>query len=80
MEDKSVNIKENDEQAQKLVEQEKRDQAQWKKTKRTFGGLLRVILWCVIVAVLVFLTLYISARIAQFNSINDMLRFIFGHF
>ena len=80
MDDKSVDIKEHDEQAQKLIEQEKRDQAQWKKTKRTFGGVFKVILWIVIVALMIFLTLFISARIAQFDSIGDMLRFIFGHF
>jgi len=77
MEDKSVEKREQDRQ---LAEAEKREQAQWKKTKGVFGGVFRIIFWCVIIVIVVFLTLFLSARIAQFDSIGDMLRFIFGHF
>ena len=80
MEDNNVERRATEEQNRRIAEADRRDAAQWKKTKGVFGGVFRIIFWCVIIVIVVFLTLYLSARIAGFNSIADMLRFIFGHF
>lgn len=46
---------------------------QKKKSKKTW---LKVIIWLVVIAAIVFLTLYLSAKIGQFDSIPDLLDYI----
>lgn len=42
--------------------------------------LLKVLLWILIVAVIIAATLFISAWLAGFKSVGDMVRFIIGKF
>jgi len=60
----------------KEIKREKSERTQ----RSIFKGLMKVIIWCLVIAVIVFLTLFLSARIAEFDSIGAMLSFIFSHF
>ncbi|MCL1830420.1 MAG: hypothetical protein FWG21_03220 [Oscillospiraceae bacterium] len=44
-----------------------------RKKKRV---LLRIVIWLVIIAAIVFLTLFLAARIGEFNSIMEMIDWI----
>ena len=46
------------------------------KPKRKKRVLLRLIIWLVIIAGVIFLTLFLAARIGEFDSIMDMLNWI----
>jgi len=57
----------------------KRDRSE-RKQRKVFKGIMKIIIWCCVIIVLIVATLFISSRIAEFDSIDAMLRFIFGHF
>jgi len=46
------------------------------KPKRKKRILLRIVIWLVIIAAIIFLTLFLAARIGEFDSIMDMLNWI----
>ena len=50
------------------------------KAGRAVGSLLRFIIWVVIIALAIFLTLYLSAKIAEFPSIGALLDYIWAQF
>jgi len=53
----------------------------WDERLRRFIKLIpKIIIWLVIIAVVIFLTLFISSRIGEFDSIADMIRFIRAQF
>jgi len=76
MEEKNDQQINEDKQIREFRDSEKRDRAH----RKAFRGVMKVIIWIVVIIVLIFLTLFLSAMIAGFNSINDMLRFIFSHY
>jgi cell division septal protein FtsQ len=48
-----------------------------KRKRRTAGRTVAlVIVWLVVIAAVVFLTLFIASKIGEFDSISDMLEFI----
>ena len=49
-----------------------------KRKKDKFPTGLKVIIWIVVIAAVIFLTLIVSYRIAGFDSLADMLSFILG--
>jgi len=59
--------------------EKKRDKSE-KTQRRFFKGIMKLIIWVCVIAVLVFLTLFLSSRIAEFDSIRDMIIWIRGQF
>ena len=49
-----------------------------RKREKPGRGLLKVIIWIAVIAAVIFLTLILSYRIAGFDSLADMINFIFG--
>ena len=43
-------------------------------------NLIRIIVWTVIVIIVIYLTLFLSSKIGEFESISDMMRFIRSQF
>jgi len=80
MDEKTMNTTENNEQAHRTRERDRREGAGWRGTKRGFRVLFKIIGWCVAIVLIVFLTLFLSARIAGFSSIAAMIEFIRGHY
>ena len=65
----------------KTAEKNEREREKSEKVQRNFfRGFMKVIIWCFVIILVVFLTLFFSARIAEFDSIDSMLRFIFSQF
>ena len=60
------------------VKEKKRDRSE-KRQRNAVRAVMKVILWVCVIALLIFLTLFLSSRIAEFDSITDMLRFISGN-
>ena len=49
-----------------------------KKSRREMNTGLKVVIWLVVIAAVIFLALILGYRIAGFDSLADMLNFIFG--
>jgi len=43
-------------------------------------NLFRIIFWAIIIIIVIFLTLFLSSKIGEFESISDMMRFIRSQF
>jgi len=73
-------MEENVEKTEEVQEQEQVKKKSKKKQGNIFTLLIKIILWCGAVIILVFLTLFISAKLAGFDSMMDMIDFIRGHY
>jgi len=49
-----------------------------KKKGRAIRTILKIIIWIIVIGIVIFLTLFLTARIAEFDSIMDMLNYIRG--
>jgi len=49
-----------------------------KKKGRVIKTILKIIIWIIVIAVVIFLTLFLTSRIAEFDTILDMLEYIRG--
>ena len=49
-----------------------------KKKGRAVRTVLKIIIWIIVIAVVIFLTLFLTSRIAEFDTILDMLEYIRG--
>ena len=66
-----------EEQDKPVSEQKPSDKKPKKKKKGRVGRtILKIIIWIVVIVVVVFLTLFLTSRIAEFDSIMDMLEYI----
>ena len=61
------------------LKEQKKEKSE-KKQRKAFKGFMKIIIWFIVIVVLIVSTLFLSSRIAEFDSIADMLRFIFSHF
>jgi cell division septal protein FtsQ len=63
---------------EKAVEKKVSDDKKPKKKKksRALRTILKVIIWIVVIAIVVFLTLFLTSKIAEFDSITEMLEYI----
>jgi cytoskeletal protein RodZ len=51
-----------------------------KKKGRAGKTVLKVVIWIIIIAAAIFLTLYLASKIGEFESIGDMLNYIRAQF
>ena len=51
-----------------------------KRKNRLLKVLLKTIGWIIVIVIVVFLTLFLSSKIGEFDSIRDMMRFIYSQF
>jgi len=51
-----------------------------KKKSRIIRLIIKIVIWCAIIIVMTILTLYLSSKIGEFDSIADMMRFIRAQF
>ena len=58
----------------------KTEQRKKRKRSRTLKMIIKIGVWCIIILVVLFLTLFLSSKIGEFDSIADMLRFIRNQF
>ena len=69
----------NDAQEKPVSEQTPNGKKTRKKKKKHVGRtILKIIIWIVVILIVVFLTLFLTSRIAEFDSILDMLEYIRG--
>jgi len=61
------------------INEQKREKNE-KVQRNVFKLIMKIVLWTCVIALLVFLTLFFSSRIAEFDSIGDMIRFIMSHY
>lgn len=59
---------------------EKRRDRSEKKQRGAIRLVMKIVIWVCVIALLIFLTLFLSSRIAEFESIGAMLRFIRGQY
>jgi len=53
---------------------------QKKKKNRLIRLLIKIVIWLIVIIVVIWLTLFLSSKIGEFDTIADMLRFIFAQF
>jgi len=63
----------------KQVQEFIKGQKKRKKKGSVLGTILKIIIWFVVIVILVFLTLFITTQVTEFNSIEELIRYLLGH-
>ena len=66
----------NDAPAETTYRAEKPEERENKKKKKTVKKIIVVVIWILVVALAIFLTLFIASKVGRFDTIADMLDYI----
>ena len=80
MENNHDATKNENEQVQQPQKGSKGKKGKKKRKKSAAGAIIRLLIWILIIALGIFLTLFLAARIGEFESIPAMLEYIRGQF
>jgi len=69
-----------DERPAEIAAKEQKREKSEKRQRSIFKGIMKIVIWVCVIALLIFLTLFLSSRIAEFDSIGDMIRYIRSQF
>jgi len=69
-----------EEKNENLANQEAESNKEKQKKSRLIRLIIKIVSWCIVIAIVIYLTLFLSSKIGEFDSIAEMMRFIRAQF